>query len=152
MISSPSVSSWLATATSPTTWSPSSTTPPPASSCAKSAAAISLSTTCCWSISRPWGRATTRQRIDERNRFFDLLHHLWPIIWRWLTNPKSKIQNPKLNGWCSYDLLGRGDCLKTNTPGRSRTCDTRFRKPLLYPLSYGGENYTTAKKVTIGRD
>jgi hypothetical protein len=24
-------------------------------------------------------------------------------------------------------------------PGRTRTCDTRFRKPLLYPLSYGGE-------------
>ncbi len=23
-------------------------------------------------------------------------------------------------------------------PGRIRTCDTRFRKPLLYPLSYGG--------------
>ncbi len=25
-----------------------------------------------------------------------------------------------------------------STPDRSRTCDTRFRKPLLYPLSYGG--------------
>ena len=23
-------------------------------------------------------------------------------------------------------------------PGRIRTCDTRFRKPVLYPLSYGG--------------
>ncbi len=23
-------------------------------------------------------------------------------------------------------------------PGRTRTCDLRFRKPLLYPLSYGG--------------
>jgi hypothetical protein len=23
-------------------------------------------------------------------------------------------------------------------PGRIRTCDTRFRKPLLYPLSYEG--------------
>ncbi len=23
-------------------------------------------------------------------------------------------------------------------PGRNRTYDTRFRKPLLYPLSYGG--------------
>src|SRR5205823_5488141 len=23
-------------------------------------------------------------------------------------------------------------------PGRNRTCDTRFRKPLLYPLSYEG--------------
>jgi hypothetical protein len=26
-----------------------------------------------------------------------------------------------------------------NTPGRDRTCDLRFRKPSLYPLSYGGE-------------
>ena len=23
-------------------------------------------------------------------------------------------------------------------PGRNRTCDTRFRKPMLYPLSYEG--------------
>jgi hypothetical protein len=25
-----------------------------------------------------------------------------------------------------------------SAPGRNRTSDTRFRKPLLYPLSYGG--------------
>ena len=25
-----------------------------------------------------------------------------------------------------------------DTPGRIRTCDPRFRKPMLYPLSYGG--------------
>jgi hypothetical protein len=25
-------------------------------------------------------------------------------------------------------------------PGRIRTCDTRFRKPLLYPLSYGADD------------
>ena len=24
-------------------------------------------------------------------------------------------------------------------PGRIRTCDARFRKPTLYPLSYGGK-------------
>ena len=29
------------------------------------------------------------------------------------------------------------------TPGRIRTCDHRFRKPMLYPLSYGGEVVTT---------
>ena len=28
---------------------------------------------------------------------------------------------------------------KPNTPDRDRTCDLRFRKPSLYPLSYGGE-------------
>lgn len=31
----------------------------------------------------------------------------------------------------SVSLLG-------SAPGRNRTCDTRFRKPVLYPLSYGG--------------
>src|SRR5262249_28916302 len=25
-----------------------------------------------------------------------------------------------------------------STPGKIRTCDPRFRKPMLYPLSYGG--------------
>ena len=25
-----------------------------------------------------------------------------------------------------------------SAPGRNRTCDTRFRKPVLYPLSYEG--------------
>jgi hypothetical protein len=28
--------------------------------------------------------------------------------------------------------------LKRCAPGRIRTCDTRFRKPMLYPLSYEG--------------
>ena len=28
---------------------------------------------------------------------------------------------------------------KTSTPGRDRTCDLRFRKPSLYPLSYGSK-------------
>ena len=27
---------------------------------------------------------------------------------------------------------------KSTTPDRDRTCDLRFRKPSLYPLSYGG--------------
>ena len=26
----------------------------------------------------------------------------------------------------------------SGAPGTTRTCDLRFRKPLLYPLSYGG--------------
>jgi hypothetical protein len=31
------------------------------------------------------------------------------------------------------------DCAdQLGAPGRNRTCDTRFRKPLLYPLSYEG--------------
>ena len=30
------------------------------------------------------------------------------------------------------------DITTDRAPGRTRTYDTRFRKPLLYPLSYGG--------------
>jgi hypothetical protein len=43
-------------------------------------------------------------------------------------------------------------------PGRIRTCDTRFRKPMLYPLSYGGgggaessaESALTRSAQTVG--
>src|ERR1700681_4142675 len=35
--------------------------------------------------------------------------------------------------WSSVDAR----CFGVRSPGRTRTCDTRFRKPLLYPLSYG---------------
>ena len=31
---------------------------------------------------------------------------------------------------------------ETTTPGRIRTYDPRFRKPMLYPLSYGGDTDT----------
>ena len=36
--------------------------------------------------------------------------------------------------------------LSSNTPGRDRTCDRRFRKPLLYPLSYEG-NYLFSTRL-----
>jgi hypothetical protein len=35
--------------------------------------------------------------------------------------------------------------VQLGAPGRNRTCDSRFRKPLLYPLSYEG------RKVAVGR-
>ena len=31
-----------------------------------------------------------------------------------------------------------GNVSRSGAPGRTRTCGTRFRKPLLYPLSYEG--------------
>jgi integrase len=36
--------------------------------------------------------------------------------------------------------LGAARCGAKSTPGRNRTCDLRFRKPSLYPLSYGGQS------------
>ena len=35
------------------------------------------------------------------------------------------------------------------TPGRIRTCDPRFRKPMLYPLSYGGKNAFFQQLITL---
>ena len=32
-------------------------------------------------------------------------------------------------------------------PGRTRTCDTRFRKPVLYPLSYGADDAEDTRSV-----
>ena len=37
-----------------------------------------------------------------------------------------------------------------SAPGRDRTCDLRFRKPLLYPLSYGGETWAAAYALALG--
>ena len=40
--------------------------------------------------------------------------------------------------------MGRGHfVIGGNTLGRIRTCDLRFRKPLLYPLSYEGTHKNT---------
>ena len=36
------------------------------------------------------------------------------------------------------DMQGVFSNISSGTPGRTRTADTRFRKPLLYPLSYRG--------------
>ena len=33
---------------------------------------------------------------------------------------------------------------KRGAPGRNRTCGRRFRRPLLFPLSYGGAESETA--------
>ena len=35
-----------------------------------------------------------------------------------------------------YLVLKNG--LIASAPGKDRTCDTRIRNPVLYPLSYGG--------------
>ena len=44
----------------------------------------------------------------------------------------------------------RGDCCASPVcsapPGRIRTCDTRFRKPMLYPLSYGSGTSTRVRR------
>lgn len=39
-------------------------------------------------------------------------------------------------------VRGRFGVIRRCAPGRIRTCDARFRKPTLYPLSYGGLDST----------
>ncbi len=34
-----------------------------------------------------------------------------------------------------------------SAPGMIRTCDTRFRRAVLYPLSYGGKPVTRRRQV-----
>lgn len=42
--------------------------------------------------------------------------------------------------WPSVSSEMRADQGNDGRPSRIRTCDTGFRKPLLYPLSYGGRD------------
>ena len=37
-----------------------------------------------------------------------------------------------------------------SAPGRIRTCDARFRKPTLYPLSYGGGGQSATQSAGLG--
>jgi hypothetical protein len=41
-------------------------------------------------------------------------------------------------------------CGSVGAPGRIRTCDTRFRKPLLYPLSYEGAIAQSSDRAPFG--
>ncbi len=45
------------------------------------------------------------------------------------------------DAWLCFPALrqAQGTVPGLGAPSRIRTCDTRFRKPLLYPLSYGGQ-------------
>ena len=48
--------------------------------------------------------------------------------------------------------IGRTSRCSPGAPGRIRTCDARFRKPMLYPLSYGsGAGAKRGRKPRSGR-
>ncbi len=73
------------------------------------------------------------------------------------------------NGGCAHGhRSGPGTEKRSDfagAPDKSRTCDLRFRKPLLYPLSYGGKGvqiawlfrsrsarHTVASRHGVGQD
>ena len=49
-------------------------------------------------------------------------------------------------------LDGRGALGGGGALGRNRTCDTRFRKPVLYPLSYAGKSQKVNSTCNDWRD
>src|SRR4051812_6229235 len=57
---------------------------------------------------------------------------------RRLATPGNSLETPARRGG-ERPLQGHLTLVTTGAPGKNRTCDLRFRKPLLYPLSYGGE-------------
>ncbi len=79
------------------------------------------------------------------------------IVRRAASNCRRLGSTRRHGGWLSRSSSGGGPCGRgqhgdppaagwrphpksyQGTPGRTRTCDSRFRKPLLYPLSYGGK-------------
>ena len=59
-----------------------------------------------------------------------------------LPAPRDHVESLLLSVGAPLRRDGLGDLpvsVTTSAPGRNRTYDLRFRKPLLYPLSYGGE-------------
>jgi hypothetical protein len=54
--------------------------------------------------------------------------------------PSAAYQGPGKRKTCGRKTAGqRAKCLvEKRAPGRIRTCGTRFRRAVLYPLSYGG--------------
>ena len=53
--------------------------------------------------------------------------------------------------WPSSVSLRKAETLENaGAPGRDRTCDLRFRKPLLYPLSYGSGECSESSSEMVG--
>ena len=51
---------------------------------------------------------------------------------------KQEILLPKRVALINQERWNAIEQVLFSAPGRNRTCDTRFRKPMLYPLSYRG--------------
>ena len=56
------------------------------------------------------------------------------------TDPPSETKTGKRPGATRFPRKQKKPRSGPSTPGRIRTCDTWFRKPLLFPLSYRGQS------------
>ena len=61
------------------------------------------------------------------------------------TRPKRKYGSSTRESQCSRDFQR----IEKRAPGMIRTCDARCRKPMLYPLSYGGDEGTLRRAGTV---
>ena len=53
-----------------------------------------------------------------------------------IENPFGPKVLPMCSGMNCHPCVRNGPCA-SGAPGRTRTCDPRLRRPMLYPLSYG---------------
>jgi hypothetical protein len=87
------------------------------------------------------GHASAPMTLDRYGHLFPTSWTRSPTTWtplradQVLTNALLRL--PKLGSSAEIRPL---TCAYASAPGRIRTCDTRFRKPMLYPLSYGGSS------------
>jgi hypothetical protein len=92
-------------------------------------------------------------RVRGRRRRHPWRHKPPRMIVIALANPRPPASDSRLpqstvpsRGWicpspCAPSAPAIARC-GASAPGRIRTCDTRFRKPMLYPLSYEGKDHS----------
>ena len=78
----------------------------------------------------------TDEQIETDRAAVELIALRWAPRSDLVSGLVSSVVSPPPNPPPSVRLTVR---LLSGAPGKNRTCDLRFRKPLLYPLSYGGE-------------
>ena len=59
-------------------------------------------------------------------------------------NSDEVLKNQAVAGDCGAVMAD-----EDSTPDRIRTCDPRFRKPMLYPLSYGGQGRFSVPEIAV---
>src|SRR3954454_17396678 len=76
----------------------------------------------------------------------------WRIAWMPLVRTGCGLRADRRRCYACTESCGDSlTCTFFGGPGRIRTCGTRFRKPLLYPLSYGAVAWRRVVAAPMGR-
>ena|GEM_PF-3596263 len=75
--------------------------------------------------------AVARARCDVRDAY---------VVQRTLSTFAVRSEKAEMAGFGAFvrERTHQTPPFRKSAPDRSRTCDLRYRKPALYPLSYGG--------------